>query len=100
MDTHSIDPRSPYLIVYDVLEKVAFAPAVPPGAFGAIHSAIDLLRDDGAPQEHVAAAQGISLALHRLEWSMRRREDAEQEAARTDLQALGAGWLQMPIGFN
>ena len=86
-----------YLSVYNLLDMVCFSGRVPPGSTSRIHKAIDRLRQIQAPMTDVRAAEGISVAIHRLERSLAAGEAAEAERARDDLQQLGAQWLQTPI---
>jgi hypothetical protein len=86
-----------YVTVYELLDQVGFARTVPPGARGRLYSAIDGLRSKAAPAEHVALAERIAVALHRFEWALRNRDEAEIELVQRDLQIAGADWLQTPI---
>ena len=94
----NIETRS-YLTIYRVLDEVCFSDTTPAGARGAIYRSIDGLRQVGAPAEHVALAERISLLLHKLEWAVRGNDEAEAEAIRKELQITGASWLQTPIRF-
>ena len=86
-----------YLSVYHLLDMVCFSGRVPPGSTSRIHKAIDRLRLIQAPTPDIRAAEGISVAIHRLERSLAAGEGSEAERARVDLQQLGAAWLQSPI---
>jgi hypothetical protein len=86
-----------YLSVYHLIDMVCFAGRVPPGSTSRIHKAIDRLRLIQAPKTDIRAAEGISVAIHRLECSLAAGETAEAERARIDLQQLGAQWMQTPM---
>ena len=88
---------SAYLCVYQLLDEVCFERAIPAGARGAIYAAIDGLRRSAAPAEHIAVAEGIAVAIHKLEWAVRNGDPAEEAAIRDELQGLGATWLQTPL---
>lgn len=89
-----------YLNVYKVLDEVCFAKAVPAGARGLMYSSIDGLRQAHAPADHIALAERISLALHRLDWVKRHGNSLEEEQLREELQILGATWLQTPLRLS
>ena len=86
-----------YLTIYRVLDEACFADTAPAGARGAIYRSIDGLRQVGAPAEHVALAERISLLLHKLEWAVRGNDDVEAASLRRELQITGGSWLQTPI---
>ena len=86
-----------YLSVYQVLDDVCFARGVPVGSQGALYAAIDGLRREAAPSEHIALAERIAVAIHRLLWALKNGEDGEEETVREELQTLGASWLQIPV---
>ena len=77
--------------------EVGFARHVPAGAGGRLSSAIDRLRRSAAPAEHIALVERIAVTLHRFEWALRSRDQAEIEQVQRDLQIAGADWLQTPI---
>lgn len=83
-----------------MLDQVCFAGAAPAGAQMAIYRCIDGPRQAGAPAEHVGLAEHISLLLHKLEWAVRDKDEAEADAIRKELQITGASWLQTPIRLS
>ena len=97
MRNETLIENSAYSSVYQVLDDVCFARTVPAGARGAMFAAIDGLRRVSAPAQHVALAECIAVALHRLEWALRNANEAEEAAIRGELQVLGASWLQTPL---
>ena len=97
MVDHDVIRTEAYLSVYHLLDLVCFSGRVPPGSSGRIHRAIDCLRRIQAPAEDLRAAEGMSVAIHRLERSLAAGDAAEAERARADLQELGAHWLQTPM---
>lgn len=97
MTTHQQVPNSPYLRVYHVLDEVCFDGRVEWWALTSIHAAIDELRKERAPVQHIRIAEQVSVALHKLERALQRGSSNEVEAARADLQAHGAAWLQTPL---
>ena len=88
---------SAYLSVYQLLDDVCFERGIPAGSRGAIYAAIDGLRRSAAPAEHIAVAEGIAVAIHKLEWAVRNGDSAEEASVRDELQRLGATWLQTPL---
>ncbi len=87
----------PSVLVYQVLDQVCFTGSVAAGARGSIYSAIDRLRSLDAPVEQISTAERISVGIHKLEWAILKGNRAEEEAAREELQVLGAQWHQTPI---
>lgn len=85
-----------YLSVYQVLDEVCFARGIPVGSQGSLFAAIDGLRKAAAPSEHIVLAEQIAVAIHKLVWALRNGGNGE-EAAREELQALGASWLRIPV---
>lgn len=96
MSRLNVESRA-YLNVYQVLDEVCFADAVPAGARGLMYSSIDGLRQVHAPAEHIALAEDISLSLHRLEWPTQNGDAEEVKQLREELQTIGATWLQTPL---
>ena len=88
---------SAYLCVYQLLDEVCFERAVPAGSRGAIYAAIDGLRRAAAPAEHIALAERIAVAVHKLEWAVRNGDSADEASVRGELQSLGATWMQTPL---
>lgn len=86
-----------YLSVYHLLDLVCFSPRVPLSAVTRIHKAIDRLRAIDAPSQDIRAAEGMSVAIHRLERALVIADEAEARAARVELQKLGECWLQTPM---
>ena len=93
---NEIESRA-YQSIYQLLDEVCFERGIPAGSRGAIYAAIDGLRRSAAPAEHISVAEGIAVAIHRLEWAVRNGDAAEETAIRDELQSLGATWLQTPL---
>lgn len=83
-----------YSAVSRLLDDLRTAQVVPVGALGAIYLAIDKLRSSRARPEHVAVAEGISIAILRWESARRRGYVGAEEIARADLKSLTAKWLE------
>jgi hypothetical protein len=86
-----------YVDVYQVVDDVRCSGSCPAGARGILFTAIDKLRCDCAPRQHIEIAERISVALHRLEWAMLRRDENEASSIREELEMLSAQWHQIPI---
>lgn len=98
MTTNQQETNSPYLRVYHVLDEVCFDGRVDRWALTSIHTAIDELRRDRAPVEHIRIVERVSVALHKLERALRCGSANDVEATRAELQTHGAAWLQTPLG--
>ena len=61
---------------------------VPAGAFGAIQGASSALRDEGADRAQIRLTEDLSVAMLRLEWGLRKRDEGAIERAREQLQAI------------
>ena len=86
-----------YLSVYHLLDLVCFSERVPLGSSARIGTAIDRLRTIRAPVNDIRTAEGISVAIHKLERALAVGADEDAEEARVELQQLGARWLQTPM---
>ena len=74
---------------FDTSEKM------PAGMRGKLFAAVDQLRGARSPAQHVALAEGLSLALHQWEWALRACDTAKQGRAREQIAALTADWREM-----
>jgi hypothetical protein len=83
--------------VYQVLDGVLASRAVPPGARGAMFSAVDKLRANPSDVADLARAERISLEIHRLELGLRGGDENAVTLARTALKALAISWLNARI---
>lgn len=93
MDMHS----SQYAVVYRVLDGLKSTGLAPPGAPGVLFNAIDRLKLDNAPEQHIRLAEDVSVAIVRLEGAVRNgRHDLAAEI-RAKIQQLSAAWLDTPI---
>jgi len=63
----------------DMIAEHCDAGTVAPGAPGKLHEALDVLRYVRAPGEHIAIAENVSTALHRLQWAIRLRDDGTRQ---------------------
>lgn len=88
---------SQYAEVYRVLDGLKTDRLPHPGASGVLFNAIDRLRNDKAPEEHVRLAESLSVALLRLEGAVRNgRHDLAVEI-RAEIEQLNAAWMETPI---
>lgn len=88
---------STYTSIYQVLEQVCFARSVPAGTRGAVYSAIDSLRGAAAPSDHIAVAERIAVALHKLEWALADGDEESITDVQRELPLAGSEWLQTPM---
>jgi hypothetical protein len=86
-----------YGAVYRLLDELRTAQVVPVGALGTIYSSIDQLWSSRAPAEHIAVAEGISIAMLRWESARRNGDGGAEESAQADLKALTKNWLEMRL---
>ena len=68
-----------------------------PGAPGALFDAIDRLRIDKAPQEHIRLAENLSVAVIRLEGAVRNGRHEIAAKVRSEIERLNSAWMDMPI---
>jgi hypothetical protein len=84
--------------VYQVLDVVLASRAVPPGAKGAMFSAVDQLRvNPSSDKALVVRAERISLEIHRLELGLRTNDEPAVADARNALKSLAFDWLDARI---
>ena len=83
--------------VYQVLDVVLASRAVPPGARGAMFSAVDQLRASASNVDDLARAERISLEIHRLELGLRASDEQAVASARNALKSLAVSWLDARI---
>lgn len=86
-----------YGSVYQVLEEVNAGRSLPTGTHGSMFRAIDALRRCAAPAEHIKLAESIAVSLHKLAWALRSRTEADEKAARDELQVASGTWLETPL---
>lgn len=92
MDTTAVRANA-----YQVLDRVLAEKVVGPGVRGTIYAVVDVLRSSGAQIEELRRAEGISIAIHRLEWAQQQRDEASSALALDELKALAASWLNSRI---
>jgi hypothetical protein len=86
-----------YSEVGRVLDQLRGASAVPNGLRKAIAAAIDALRDARAPEDHVAAAGQVSVAIHQWEWALCLGNADKQQAARNRLDEIDTRWWALAV---
>jgi len=91
---------SAYWEVYEVLDDLRVAEAVSFGSLRKMYAAIDALRGMDAPVSHIALAEQITIAMHRLEAARRRQDSAAESAARNQLDGLVADWFDKRLARN
>jgi hypothetical protein len=84
-------------VVYQVLDQVLADQTVAPWSRGAIHSVIDELKGHSAASDDLRRAESISIALHKLEWALRRCDSVGSKAAIAELKSLAFSWLDSRI---
>ena len=93
MNTHS----SQYAEVYRILDGLKSTGAACPGAPGVLFNAIDRLRYDKAPHEHIRLAESLSVAIIRLEGAVRTGRHDLAAKARCEIELLNSAWMDTPI---
>lgn len=92
---------NPYTAVYQVLDATAsFVGVTPRGASADLFRAIDRLRDVGAPAAHVATAERISVALHKLQVARQRKEQGDEEFYLNEILFWRERWLDCPMQMS
>lgn len=86
-----------HVAVYQVLDEVIGAAAVPQGAAATIHSIIDDLHAASAPRDVITQTENISVALHRLGWAVAKNDPDRACDARKQLRTIAAAWLDQRI---
>lgn len=82
-----------YWEVFEVLDDLRIAEAVSACSLRKMYSAIDELRHQNAPDAHIALAENITVAMHRLEAARRRQDEEAQDHAKNRLDGLVADWF-------
>ena len=80
--------------VYHCLDEVLRTSAVPPGVKGLLFSVIDSLRADEPSSGRARLAEQISLAIHRLEATLRRGDVDERTAALAEIAKHAEAWIR------
>ena len=95
MNIHS----SQYAEVYRILDGLKSTGVAYPGAPGALFNAIDRLRIDNAPQEHIRLAENLSVAVIRLEGAVRNGRHELAAKVRCEIELLNLAWMDTPIAI-
>ena len=93
MNIHS----SQYAQVYRVLDVLKSTGVAYPGAPGVLFNAIDRLRCDKAPHEHIRLAESLSVAIIRLEGAVRHGRHELAAKVKSEIEHLNSVWMDMPI---
>ena len=88
---------SQYAEVYRVLDSLKSTGLAHPGAPGVLFNAIDRLKLDNAPEEHIRLAENVSVAIVRLEGAVRNGRHALATEIRAEIEQLSAAWMDTPI---
>ena len=88
---------SQYAEVYRVLDGLKSAGLACPGAPGVLFNAIDRLRYDKAPHEHIRLAESLSVAIIRLEGAVRHGRHDLAAKVRSEIALLNTAWMDTPI---
>ncbi len=86
-----------YAEVYRVLDGLKAEGLAPPGAPSILFNAIDRLRSEKAPDEHIRLAECVSVAIVRLEGAVRCGRIALATEVRAEIDQLSAAWMDMPM---
>ena len=84
-------------LTYQVLDEVIAGRTVSPHARATIHSIIDRLRASAADLAEIRRTESVSIALHKLHWSLQRSDGAAAESARQDLTQIAVEFLDTAI---
>ena len=95
MNIHS----SQYAEVYRVLDDLKSTGVACPGTPGVLFNAIDRLRADKAPPEHIRLAENLSVAVIRLEGAVRHGRHDLAAKVRTEIELLNSAWMDTPIAL-
>ena len=96
MNIHS----NQYAEVYRILDGLKSTGVANPGAPGAIFSAIDRLKIEHAPQEHIRLAEDLSVAIIRLEGAVRNGRHELAAKVRTEIELLNSAWMDTPVSSS
>lgn len=84
-------------LTYQVLDEVIAGKTISPHARATIHSVIDRLRAAAADVAEIRRTESVSIALHKLHWSLQRSDGLAAESARNDLKRVAAEFLDTSI---
>ena len=86
-----------HVLVYQALDQVLVDRTISPGTSRAMHVAIDMLRVNFAPPEHVLRAENIAIEIHRLQWALQQSDKRSSQAALRKLKRLASDWIDMRV---
>ena len=89
----SLDPLA---AVCKALDTVRENKTIPPGARGVLNSAIDHLREIGAPEDHRRVVEGLAVAMLKLEWALNKRDEPGVARLQEVLLDLHEAWRDGP----
>ena len=84
-------------VMYQVLDDVLAGTNVPAGTRGILFSIVDELRATSGDTDETRRAERIAIELHKLEWALRQGDSSSSDAARNELKALAAEWINTRI---
>ena len=85
-----------YAEVYRILDDLKSTGVACPGTPGVLFNAIDRLRTDKAPSEHIRLAENLSVAVIRLEGAVRNGRHDLAAKVRTEIGLLNEAWMDTP----
>lgn len=89
--------RAAYWQIYEVLDALNVGETLPIATMRKMYAAVDELRNLGATSKHIAVAEKITVAMHRLEAAKRRANAKAEDKARSHLDGLVADWFEIPL---
>jgi hypothetical protein len=84
-------------LVYQVLDEVVAGRPVSPRSRAIIHSVIDRQRSGPGITAEVHRTEDVSIALHKLEWALRRGDRETVEEVRQNLKSIAVEFLNQSI---
>ena len=85
----------PYSAIFAILADHRGCDTIAPGAPGAIFQALDEMRANRAPTEHIEIAERLSTCLHRIYWAARQRNAEERQRLCRQIDEIWNQWLEM-----
>jgi hypothetical protein len=96
-NSNSSETANWHAVIYRVLDGILSNTAAPAGARGAIFDVVDRLRSSSPNSREHCSAERISVEILNLESALQRSDYSAAKAARNELKALAADWLQNRI---
>lgn len=86
-----------HVLVYQALDQVLGDRFISSATPRAMHVAIDTLRVNSAPPDHVRRAENIAVEIHRLQWALQQSDKHASQAALRKLKRLASDWIDMRV---